>query len=429
VTAELGGAPGGVATHQVYLAQGLAAAGLDVSLLTTGAPAKTVDAPPALEPLPMYRMWSPRRKQDWIDPKYVRQVGATRLIRYALFTALQPRGALAASRRVLLGDLLWYARYIAGVRPDLIHVQHPLERQLYVGLLARLERWRLPVVVTVHSLFGEHPDEVVYGLMGPNLVRADRVIAVSQHVADQAVQLGVDVRRLRVIPSGVDVERFRPRDRLGSRRTLGLPADARVILFVGTLEARKQVDRLVAALPAVRKTVPNASLVVIGTGDHAGSGDQMPLLRRMVDELRLNEAVRFAGRVPEEDLADWYAAADVFALPSSSEGQGIAALEAMACGLPVVASAVGGLLTFVEDGRNGYLVPSGDVPALASRLIEILDDSRLRDRMGASACQIAKQRFSWPQTVADTIGVYNEVLTEPRLFTGPSIDVDQRAAV
>jgi glycosyltransferase involved in cell wall biosynthesis len=169
--------------------------------------------------------------------------------------------------------------------------------------------------------------------------------------------------------------------------------------------------------------------VVIGTGHHAGSGDQMPLLQRMVDELGLHEAVRFAGRVPEEHLTEWYAAADVFALPSSSEGQGIAALEAMACGLPVVASAVGGLLTFVEHGRNGYLVPSGDVPALASRLIEILDDSRLRDRMGASACQIAKQRFSWPQTVADTIDVYNEVLTEPRLFTGPSIDVDRRAAV
>jgi D-inositol-3-phosphate glycosyltransferase len=418
-----------VATHQVHLAQGLAAAGLDVSLLTTGAPARAVDSPPALEPLPMYRMWSPRTQRDWVDPKYLRQVGPTRLIRYALFTALQPRGALAASRRVLLGDLLWYAQYIARVRPNLIHVQHPLERQLYVRLLARLERWHIPVIVTVHSLFGEHPDEVVYGVMGPNLVRADRVIAVSQHVADQAVQLGADARRLHVIPSGVDVERFRPRDRQRARRTLGLPADARIVVFVGTLEARKQVDRLLAAMPAVREAVPNARLVVIGTGDHAGSGDQMPLLEHMVGELGLSEAVHFAGRVPEEDLVDWYAAADVFALPSSSEGQGIAALEAMACGVPVVASAVGGLLTFVEEGRNGFLVPSRDVPALARRLIEVVTDPHLRDRMGANACQIAKQRFSWSQTVAETIDVYHELLAEPRLVTGPSIDVARQAAV
>lgn len=406
---ELGGAPGGVGTHQQYLARGLAGTGLDVSLLTTNVRSERPDDPPARDVLPLYRMSAPRSIAGWLEPRYLRAVTPRRLIRYALYA--QRQAGSAASRRVLLAELLSYARYLRTVQPNVIHVQHPLERQTYVSWVCKLEGWRIPLVVTIHSLFGEHPDALIHDVMAPNLQRADRLIAVSTHVADHAVQLGADPTRIRVIPSGVDTQRFRPINRATTRATLGLSSEQKIILFVGTLEPRKQVDRLLLALPLVRQRIPLSNVVIIGTGEVAGAGDQTALLHRVVRENNLEDVVRFEGRVSEEQLVSWYTAADVFALPSSSEGQGLAALEAMACGLPVVASAVGGLLEAIVDGHNGALVRPGDVSALAQRLTDVLQDECLRERLGSAARETAIQRYSWDRTVADTIAVYNELLS------------------
>jgi glycosyltransferase involved in cell wall biosynthesis len=352
--------------------------------------------------------------RDWLETDYIGAVGLKRLLRYAAFTARQPRGSVSASRRVLLGELLWYARYLQAIRPNVIHVQHPLERTLYVRLLNRLEGWRVPLVVTVHSLFGEHADDVIHGLMAPNLRAADRLIAVSPHVAEQAIYLGADRQIVRVIPSGVDVDHFRPIERTEARIALGIALEQAIVLFVGTLEPRKQVDRLLLALPQIRASVPGATVVVIGTGQVAGAGDQTAVLHRIVRENGLGDAVRFAGRVSDTQLVQWYSAADVFVLPSSSEGQGIAALEAMACQLPVVASAVGGLLEAIEDGQTGALVPPGDVTALAQCVVALLGDACLRTRMGAAAREMVSTRFSWKRTVAQTLEVYDEVLARSR---------------
>jgi glycosyltransferase involved in cell wall biosynthesis len=123
--------------------------------------------------------------------------------------------------------------------------------------------------------------------------------------------------------------------------------------------------------------------------------------------------------VPDETLLQWYAAANVFALPSSSEAQGIAALEAMACGLPVVASAVGGLLGTIDDGQTGYLVPPGDVAALVDRLQRLLDDGACAERLGHAARAAVLERFSWPQAVAATVEVYRAVCaSRPRCAAG-----------
>jgi type III pantothenate kinase len=116
------------------------------------------------------------------------------------------------------------------------------------------------------------------------------------------------------------------------------------------------------------------------------------------------------GRVEDKRLLDYYAAADVFALPSSSEAQGIVALEAMACGLPVVATAVGGLLETIEDGRTGHLVPSGDVTALAEGVLKLLEDEPHRQAIAAAARQAVERDFSWPRAVAATVEVYRDVL-------------------
>jgi glycosyltransferase involved in cell wall biosynthesis len=340
------------------------------------------------------------------DPRYVRAVGLNTLLRYAV----RLRGRRNESRRELLGRLVWYRRFVCAVRPRLIHVQHPLERCSAVRAVLEIERLRLPMVVTAHSLFGEHPEALIHEVMGPNLRAADRVIAVSPHVADQAVELGVARERVRVIRSGVDVERFRPRDARQARSRLGLGAYTPVVLFVGNLEPRKQVHLLLEALQQVRRSVPDARLAIVGSGKSAGAEDQTLHLQRLAVGLDLQSAVQFTGPVDGETLLDWYAAADAFALPSSSEAQGIVALEAMACGVPVVASAVGGLLGTISDGHDGFLVPPGDVTALADRLVTLLRNRPARQTLGQAARRKVEQEFSWSTRVAATIEVYREVL-------------------
>jgi len=406
VPPHLGGAtPGGVATHQVHLAAGLAAAGIDAPLLATN----TCVAPQAWRAarghanFPLSRMTRPARARR----EYLAAVGPFRAARYAAYLALHPQ---LGSRREVLLNTLWYRHFLAEVRPDVIHVQHPLERCSYVRLVQQLEGWRLPLIVTAHSLFGEHDARTIETRMAPNLRAADRVIAVSGHIADQAVELGVERSRLRVIRSGVDIDRFRPRDRASARRRLGVAESTRLMLFVGNLEPRKQVDVLIRAVVEVRRRIPAAELVIVGSGESAGVLDQTEALLRLTRNLDLLAAVHFVGRVDEQRLLDYYAAADVFALPSSSEAQGIVALEAMACGLPVVATAVGGLLETVDDGRTGHLVPSGDVAALAEGVLALLENEPYRQEIAANARMAVEQDFSWPHAVAATIEVYRDVL-------------------
>jgi glycosyltransferase involved in cell wall biosynthesis len=274
----------------------------------------------------------------------------------------------------------------------------------------QLEGWRRPIVVTAHSLFGEHDEQTIESLMAPNLRAADRVIAVSGHIANQAILLGVDAQHVRVIRSGVDLDRFQRRDRAAARRALGIDDATPLVLFVGNLEPRKQVDVLLRAMVEIRRHVPRAELLVVGSGESAGVQDQTAPLMRLTRDLELAEAVHLVGRVDDTRLLDSYAAADVFALPSSSEAQGIVALEAMACGLPVVASAVGGLLETIDDGWTGHLVQAGDVRALADGLLAVLNDEPHRQAIAAAGRRVVERDFSWSRSIEATIEVYRDVL-------------------
>lgn len=407
VPPQMGGlTPGGVATHQMHLTEGLARRGVDVSLLATNTAADAGCWREYSRELgyALYRMPAPGVLKRSLFGS-LRSASTT--VRYvARVASMRGFGA----RRDLLRSALAYRRFLVDVRPDLMHVQHPLDRCVHARLVRRLEGWRMPLVVTAHSLFGEHTDATIHQLMAPNLRAAEGVIAVSDHIADQAIQLGVDAKRVCVIRSGVDTQRFQPRDRLAARRRLGLSPEAAIVLFVGNLEPRKQVDVLLRAVADVRKQVAALRLLVVGSGESAGVEDQTTRLLRLTTELGLEDVVRFMGRLAEEQLLDTYAAADVFALASSSEAQGIVALEAMACGLPVVATAVGGLLETIEDGRTGYLVASGDAAALGRRILDVLAAPERAALMGADARREVEARFTWSQAVEDTLNVYREVL-------------------
>jgi glycosyltransferase involved in cell wall biosynthesis len=409
VPPRLGGqTPGGVATHQLHLAQGLAAAGVEAELLATNTRVCRgkwgPESPTVL--LNVYRMPGSTR----LNRRTVSALGGyARLGRYAFAVA---RTRQYGSRREVLRNVLIYRRFLAEVRPDVIHVQHPLERCLYARTVRRVEGWRTPLVVTAHSLFGEHEEATIRSLMAPNLRAADRVIAVSEHIADQAISLGVEQQRVCVIRSGVDTEQFRPasaRERAEARARLDIVPDAQLVLFVGNLEPRKQVDVLLRAIARLRETMPEVSLLIVGSGESAGPLDQTAQLARLRHALGLDAAARFVGRLSDERLRDAYAAADAFALPSSSEAQGIVALEAMACGLAVVGSRVGGLLGTIDDEQSGFLVPAGDVEALAARLAQVLSQPALRAALGDAARRVVEARFAWPRAVAATCQVYREV--------------------
>jgi D-inositol-3-phosphate glycosyltransferase len=219
---------------------------------------------------------------------------------------------------------------------------------------------------------------------------------------------GADPERVTVVPCGVDTLRFRPMKRDRVRCKLDLPADEPIVLFVGRIEPLKGIDvavRAVAQLPT-----PARLLVVGGDGQDAGRKDA---LLELASEFGVAGRVTFLDAIPHADLPLYYNAADVCVVPSYYESFGLVALEAMSCGLPVVASRVGGLKETVIDGHTGYLVPWRCADSFAERLGLLLSDETLRRRMGREARREA-ERFRWSEVAAQVEDVYHELVSQNR---------------
>jgi glycosyltransferase involved in cell wall biosynthesis len=232
---------------------------------------------------------------------------------------------------------------------------------------------------------------------------AHQVIVVSEQNRSEAVKhysLGED--RVSVIPNGVDVNRFNPNvDGGGIRRRLRLE-DRQVILFVGGLRDRKGIPYLMQAMKHVRKEVPDSYLVICGEGSQRSS------LEEMSRELGISEYTIFTGEVPYEDLPKYYAACDLFVLPSNYEAQGIVLLEAMSSQRAVVATRVGGIPETVGSDV-GILVPPRDPSTLAQAMLTLLKDPELRLRMGRAGRKKASG-FDWRKIASKTIELYKRCI-------------------
>ncbi|MFN5167366.1 MAG: glycosyltransferase [Pseudomonadota bacterium] len=202
------------------------------------------------------------------------------------------------------------------------------------------------------------------------LAGVQRVFAVSDSLRRLALQLGVPPERTRVVGNGVDLLRFAPQPRAACRERLGLPADAPVLVTVGGLVERKGFHRVIELLPALRMRWPGLHYLVVG--GPSPEGDWTARLQAQVRELGLQDCVRFTGPLEPDALAGVLSAADVFVLPTRNEGWANVLLEAMACGLPVVATDVGGNAEVVCRPELGTVVPFGDAPALEAALHEAL---------------------------------------------------------
>jgi glycosyltransferase involved in cell wall biosynthesis len=269
-----------------------------------------------------------------------------------------------------------------------------------------LGRWLgLPVMVTLRGKEERQLRSNVAQEVRRAIRDADRVVAVSDALARIALRCGADPARLRVIGNGVDLDKFRRLDGVAARRELGLPEGVPMLVSVGGLVERKGFHRVIACLPGLLARFPK--LVYLVVGGSSAEGDMGAALRKQVAAAGLEQHVRFLGQVGPERLALPLSAADVFVLATSYEGWANVFLEAMACGLPVVTTRVGGNAEVVSSDDLGFLVPFGDAAELESAIARALERSWDRTAIVAHAAgqkwsaRIPQVLAEWDALVAD----------------------------
>ena len=307
---------------------------------------------------------------------------------------------------------------------DVVHSHYWLSGQ--VGWLAR-DRWGVPLVHTAHTLgkvknaalaAGDTPEPRVR-LIGEQQVvnEATRLVANTAAEATQLTQLyGADPARVDTIAPGADLQRFRVGDRTASRAGLGIAADEVLLSFVGRIQPLKAPDVLLRAAAELLRRDPTSRLRVLVVGGPSGSGLGQPqALVELAEQLGITTAVTFLPPQPPDALAEIYRASDVVAVPSHSESFGLVALEAQACGTPVVAADVGGLGVAVRDGITGLLVTSHRTEDWANALAQVIDQPGRRQAMAAAAPEHAA-RFSWDRTADALLQTYAQAraVTVPR---------------
>ncbi len=220
--------------------------------------------------------------------------------------------------------------------------------------------------------------------------------------------------QIEIVAPGVEHAFFAPGDRSGARNALELPDDVPVILFVGRIQPLKGPDVAIRALHALGRA--DALLLIVGGASGSNGDGEVERAHQLVDELGLHDQVRFVAPQPHHILSTYYRAADLVIVPSRSESFGLVALEAAACGIPVVASAVGGLLSLVDHGETGFLVPQRDPALFAKAITRVLDEPLLAESMAAAAAERAS-RYTWSFAAARLRRLYAD-LTARQLVHG-----------
>jgi D-inositol-3-phosphate glycosyltransferase len=293
---------------------------------------------------------------------------------------------------------------------DVIHSHYWLS-----GWVAQLlkQSWRIPFIQMFHTLghmknritVDENQREPERRLQVEHQIInvADCLIAATPAERIQLIWLyGADMHKIRVIPPGVDTTHFHPMSKIEARHSLGIADTTQMLLFVGRIEPLKGIDTLLHAISILRSQIPRClsslCLSIIGGEPNRGNeeGDEMQRLMALREQLGLGELVTFLGARSQETLHRYYAAAEVVIMPSHYESFGMVALEAMACGTPVIASEIGGLAYLIQDGVTGFHVPDRDPKALAEAICLLLKNHDLRSEMSEAAVQYAQQ-YAWPQ--------------------------------
>jgi D-inositol-3-phosphate glycosyltransferase len=242
---------------------------------------------------------------------------------------------------------------------------------------------------------------------------ADRIVAATPAELAQLQWLyQADVRKITIVPPGVDLSRFYPIPSDEAKEFIGVQPCEQVLLYVGRIEPLKGIDTLIQAIALMWKQGVYVCLSVIGGNSDEGQDVLDGELARLQSESMqygVQDLIAFLGKRGQDTLPYYYSAAEAVVVPSHYESFGMVALEAMACGRPVVASQVGGLAFLVQDGVTGFTVPVDDPQALADCLIRLVQDVSLRQRMGEQAAAFARD-YSWDKIAVRIVKVYEDVL-------------------
>ncbi|WP_416625686.1 D-inositol-3-phosphate glycosyltransferase [Micromonospora sp. LOL_023] len=416
------GDAGGMNVYIVEVSRRLAEAGVEVEIFTR---ATAGGVPPVVEMSPGVR---------------VRQVASGPL-------EPLPKEDLPAQLCAFTAGVLRAEAARAPGYYDLIHSHYWLSGQ--VGWLAK-DRWGVPLVHTAHTLAkvknarlatGDRP-EPASRIVGEEQVvaEADHLVANTRTEAGELIDwYGASGDRVSVVEPGVDLDRFRPAapgradaERAAARQRFGLPPGGRLVAFVGRIQPLKAPDVLLRAVAALRGRDPDAvaDLTVVIAGGPSGTGlDQPGALIDLAKALRVDDLVRFLPPLRGDALPALFRAADLVAVPSYNESFGLVALEAQACGTPVLAAAVGGLVTAVRDGYSGMLVDGHDPDEWGRALGGLLAAPGLLRRLGQGAVAHARQ-FSWTRTAEGLLAVYGEAVCAYRrtVAAGMCRDADALSA-
>lgn len=310
-----------------------------------------------------------------------------------------------------------------GIQYDIIHSHYWMSG---IAAASLSDLWAgTPILHMFHTL-GEMKNRIArteaeregeYRLNGERQVlrRVDRiVVATLAELTQLRFLYKADASKMVVIPPGVDLGHFYPIPSDEAKLYVGLKPEDRMVLFVGRIEPLKGVDTLIHAMCCIqlKDTSRPVHLAIIG-GDPSASRESMTVemkrLQALCDELALGQTVVFLGKRDQDKLPYFYSAAEVLVMPSHYESFGMVALEAMACGTPVIASEVGGLAYLVRDGETGFTIPAEEPDTLCEKLTWLLNDRELHEKMSGQAAKYA-QDYAWEKVAAQIVNAYSDLL-------------------
>jgi len=309
------------------------------------------------------------------------------------------------------------------IQYDLIHSHYWMSG---LAALALREKWNVPVLQMFHTLglvkkeIARSPDEFEgdYRFDGESHVvrEVDHIIAATQSEVNQLDRLyQVEPSRITIIPPGVNTDRFYPIPMDEAKEVVGIPMEDRMVLFVGRIEPLKGIDTLIEAMAMLKikcKKCPHYLVIIGGENDSPAEqlSSEMERLKKLSQELGIDDVIIFSGKRGQDSLPYYYSAAELVVMPSHYESFGMVALEAMACGTPVIASEVGGLRYLIKEGETGYFVPMKNPEILAERMRILLLDEELRCKMGMNAAEYARN-YDWSIIAREVIAVYEKVIS------------------
>ena len=352
------------------------------------------------------------RYHDPDDPKIVELEDGARVIHLKAGSYEAAKEDLFDYIPEFLSELYSFQK-TEGTTYDLVHSHYWLSGRVGMTLS---RTWNVPHVATFHTLaqtklrarVGEREPARRSKVESLVMRDADAIIVSTEEEKQDAVRLyDAHPQKIKVIPAGVNLDTFKPVNQSIARQRVGIH-EKQVILYVGRIEPLKGIDVLLEAAALLDRSDDIRVLIV---GGSLGNDAELGRLKALTTELGIESMVTFTGAIKQNKLPDYYSAADVFVLPSHSESFGLAALEAMACGAPVVVSRVGGLKTFIDNGETGYLVPWRCPEPFVQRLEMLLANPLLREAMGRAARAKALQ-MGWGHAADRMLGFYSSLLRD-----------------